>query len=102
MKHMLPIIILLITCCSEVKNNNPVVPDVFETEEVVEVVVKDMFVPASKKQEAVDTEQPLEKDIHIYFIKVHKPDIQIPETKYKDVMGFTMPKDIFVPDIVPR
>ena len=102
MKHMLPILILLTTGCSEVKNDNPVAPDVIETEDVVEIVVKDVFVPTSKKQEAVDTEQPLEKDIHIYFIEVDDPDIKIPEIKYKDVMGFTMPKDIFVPDIGPH
>ena len=105
MRYIQILAILLLVACSNNKEERPIIQCVDIVEEATEQNIEDARVYHSKKKNVPDADQPPEKDIYIYFIEIKKPDIVMPEVKYKDVMGFTAPKDIYIPnmpDIGPK
>ena len=103
MKYIQVLIVLLFIGCSETKAISAAFTSATPiTSPAIEEKAEDVCVYASKKKDVSGQLPPKEKDIRVYPINIKYADIKIPKTKYKDVMGFTKPKDIAMPDVGPR
>jgi hypothetical protein len=105
MKYTQILIVLLFIGCTNIKESQPTTLGTSTTNTATKEKVEDVYIYTSKKKDVSGQEPTKEKDIYIYFLEIRHADIKIPKTKYKDVMGFTAPKDINIPglpDIGPK